>query len=220
MTDPQKPRTGDLPDNVPLPGEHLLDHEYDGIREADNPLPRWWVMLFVVSIIFAVVYFPVVHIFNFLPRHELQQSIALASRVQEQRELELEASGALDKDPVAAGQKYFKTFCTTCHGTYAEGGLCPNLTDNYWIHGPTRADIERTITQGVAAKGMPSWGPVLGERKIRSLAAYVTTLWQTPPPVTGKKPEGQEYDMAAIRNAETPVPDTTQQASAAADSIK
>ena len=210
MTNTESSRSKDLAENEPLPGETLLEHDFDGIREADNPLPRWWVTLFLVSIVFAIIYVPVVHLFNFLPRNELQQNIALAARVQEQRELELEASGALDQDPVAAGQKYFKTFCVTCHGSYAEGGLCPNLTDNYWIHGPTEADIQTTITTGVAAKGMPAWGPVLGERKIKSLAAFVCTLWQTTPPVTGKKPEGQEYDMATIRKtAATVAVDTT-----------
>jgi cytochrome c oxidase cbb3-type subunit 3 len=200
MNEPHKP-TSELGTNEPLPGEQLLDHEYDGIREADNPLPRWWVMLFLASILFAIIYVPVVHIFNMLPQHELQQSIALAARVQEQRELELEASGALDKDPVAAGQKYFKTFCITCHGSYAEGGIGPNLTDAFWIHSPYEDSIRFVITNGVAAKGMPTWGPVLGERKIKSLAAYVMTLWQSKPPVAGKKPEGAEYDMQAIRGA-------------------
>lgn len=206
-TEPRKPNT-DLGINEPLPGEQLLEHEYDGIREADNPLPRWWVMLFVSSIVFAIVYVPVVHIFNMLPQHELQQSLAAASRLQEQRELELEASGALDKDPVGAGQKYFKTFCITCHGTHAEGGIGPNLTDVFWIHSPSEDSLRFVITNGVATKGMPAWGPVLGDRKIKSLVAYVATLWQSKPPVAGKKAEGKKYDMPAIRGA-TQVADTS-----------
>jgi cytochrome c oxidase cbb3-type subunit 3 len=189
----------DLGVNEPLPGEQLLDHEYDGIREADNPLPRWWVMMFVISVVFAVVYVPVVHVFNFLPQQELRNNQAMAALIQEQRELELEASGALDQDPVAAGQKYFKTFCITCHGAYAEGGIGPNLTDAFWIHSPYEDSIRFVITNGVAAKGMPTWGPVLGDRKIKSLAIYVTTLWNSKPPVAGKKSEGQEYDMVTIR---------------------
>jgi cytochrome c oxidase cbb3-type subunit III len=177
----------------------LPDHEYDGIREEDNPLPRWWVQLFYLTIVFAIVYLPVVHMFDILPGAELKHNVAMAARVQEQRELELEASGALDKDPVAAGQKYFKTFCVSCHGSYAEGGIGPNLTDNYWIHGPAEDSIHAVIANGVAAKGMPTWGPILGDRKIKSLATYVMTLWQSKPPVVGKKAEGTPYDMAAIR---------------------
>ncbi|HEY3296388.1 MAG TPA: cbb3-type cytochrome c oxidase N-terminal domain-containing protein [bacterium] len=180
----------------------LPDHDYDGIREEDNSLPKWWVGLFFLLILFSLVYIPVVHVLDILPRGELQRSVALAARVQEQRQLALEASGALDKDPVAAGQKYFKTFCINCHGAYGEGGLCPNLTDAYWIHTPYADSIRMVITNGVAAKGMPTWGPVLGDRKIKCLAAYVGTLYLKPPPVPGKKAEGIEYDLAAIRASE------------------
>ena len=213
MADNEHRKSADLPDNVPLPGETLLEHDYDGIREADNPLPRWWVMLFVVSIVFAVFYVPTVHIFNILPQNELQQSIMAAARLQEMRELELEASGALDQDPVAAGQKYYKTFCVSCHGAYAEGGIGPNLADAFWLHTPQVDSIRSVITNGVAAKGMPTWGPVLGERKIKSLTAYVASLWQTTPPVPGKKPEGTEYDMETVRKPDETAPvDTTVQA--------
>ena len=215
MANKEPLKSSDLPENEPLPGERLLDHDYDGIREADNPLPRWWVMLFIGSIVFAMVYVPVVHIFNILPQNKLRQEIALAARVQEQHELEAEASGVLDQDPVAAGQKYFKTFCITCHGSHAEGGIGPNLTDAFWIHSPYEDSIRTVILRGVAVKGMPAWGPILGERKIKSLTAYVMTLWETPPPVPGKKSEGKEYDMAAIRKL-TPVAavDTAKQAAA------
>lgn len=180
----------------------LPDHEYDGIREEDNFLPRWWVGLFFLVILFSLIYIPVVHVFDILPRNELRSAEAVAARTQEQRELALEASGALDKDPVAAGQKYFKTFCTNCHGTYGEGGLCPNLADAYWIHTPSADSIRAVITNGVSTKGMPTWGPVLGDRKIKNLTAYVSTLWQNPPPVPGKKAEGIQYDMARIRASE------------------
>lgn len=182
-----------------IPSDTLPAHDYDGIVEEDNMLPRWWVSLFLLSILFAVIYVPVVHIFDFLPDSELQNSIANAAFLQEQRELELEASGELDKDPIGAGAKYYKVFCVSCHGAYAEGGIGPNLHDKYWIHGPAAEDITAVIANGVAAKGMPQWGPVLGDRKIRNLTAYVMSLWNTEPPVQGKKPEGDAYDMAAIR---------------------
>ena len=90
----------------------------------------------------------------------------------------------------------------SCHGAYGEGGLCPNLTDAYWIHTPAMDSIRSVIANGVSTKGMPTWGPILGERKIKSLAAYVATLWKTTPPVAGMKAEGLQYDMAAIRAAE------------------
>ena len=186
-----------------IPEQDLLEHEYDGIQEADNPLPKWWVQLFLICIVFAVVYTPLVHIFNLLPKDYLASDMAQAAMVAEQREAELVASGFYDKDPVAAGKKYFGTFCVSCHGTYGEGGIGPNLTDNFWIHGPEEVNITTTIMNGVAAKGMPTWGPILGERKIKMIATYVMTLWATPPPVAGKKAEGEAYDMAVIRAPKT-----------------
>lgn len=176
----------------------LPDHDYDGIREEDNPLPGWWVGMFIIAVLFAVVYLPVVHMFDILPQRELQISMTRNARMQEQRELELEASGALDQDPVAAGKKYFKTFCVSCHGTNGEGSIGPNLTDAFWIHGPAGEDIRTVIATGVADKGMPTWGPILGDRKIKSLTAYVESLWQTPLP--GKKAEGEKFDMSVYRS--------------------
>lgn len=196
--------------------EPLLEHEYDGIREADNPLPRWWVNLFWVTIIFGIFYVPIAHTLEYLPHQELTHSMARAKAAAEAREAELLASGALDQDPVAAGKKYFGIFCVSCHGTHAEGGIGPNLTDEYWIHGPDESAITNTISKGVAAKGMPTWGPILGDRKIKFISAYVMTLWENPPPVAGKKAEGQKYAMASIRA--TPV--TTDSTAAAPDSLK
>lgn len=186
-----------------IPEQELLDHEYDGIQEADNPLPKWWVQLFLVCVVFAVVYTPLVHVFNLLPKDYLARDMAKAAFAAEQREAELVASGYYDQDPVAAGKKYFGTFCVSCHGSYGEGGIGPNLTDNFWIHGPEEVNITTTIVNGVAAKGMPTWGPILGERKIKMITAYVMTLWNTPPPTAGKKAEGEAYDMAAIRATKT-----------------
>lgn len=201
-----------------MPEQNLLDHVYDGIEEADNPLPKWWVQLFLVCIVFAVVYTPLVHMFNLLPKNELSRDMAYAAMAAEQREAELIASGAYDADPVAAGKKYFGTFCVTCHGTYGEGGIGPNLTDKYWIHGPEETQIISTIVNGVAAKGMPTWGPILGDRKIKMISAYVVTLWNSNPPVAGKKAEGEAYDMAVIRAPKDVTPaDST---AAAVDSTK
>ncbi|MBU0509117.1 c-type cytochrome [bacterium] len=190
-----------------MTGPHgtLPDHDYDGINEEDNPLPKWWLGIFYFAILFSIVYVPVVHVFKFLPQTQLDRSVAHAARVQELRELELEASGELDKDPVAAGKKYFKTFCVSCHGTYGEGGIGPNLHDEYWIHGAAEESIRGVITSGVAAKGMPAWGPILGDRKINNLAEYVVSMWdeKLPEGIAGKKPEGEKFDMAVMRAPKT-----------------
>jgi cytochrome c oxidase cbb3-type subunit III len=184
-----------------IPDEPVMDHDYDGIQEMDNPLPRWWVNMFLVSIVFAIVYVPVVHMFEINPRTELAEDMRQARIAADAREAALVASGYYDQNPVEAGQKYFKTFCATCHGQYAEGGLCPNLTDAYWLRVPSEEVIITTISNGVPSKGMPTWLPILGERKIKMIASYVMTLWETPPPVAGKKAEGDKYDMTAYRQS-------------------
>jgi cytochrome c oxidase cbb3-type subunit 3 len=176
-----------------------MEHDYDGIQELDNPLPRWWVHLFLISIVFAIVYVPVAHMFDIVPHAELAEDMRQAKIAADAREAALVASGYYDQNPVEAGQKYFKTFCATCHGQYGEGGLCPNLTDAYWLRVPSEEVIITTISNGVPSKGMPTWLPILGERKIKMITAYVMTLWETKPPVTGKKAEGNLYDMTVYR---------------------
>ena len=200
-----------------LPDDKIIEGEYDGIVEADNPLPRWWVNMLLISIVFALFYVPVAHIFNFVPKAELARDMAKAQREAEAREAALVASGYYDQNPLEAGQKYFKTFCATCHGQYGEGGLCPNLTDDYWIRTPSQEVIIQTIANGVPDKGMPAWLPILGERKIKMIAAYVMTLWETEPPVEGKKAEGDKYDMATVFGKKTENEETQ---AAEADSTK
>jgi cytochrome c oxidase cbb3-type subunit 3 len=206
-----------------IPDDPLLDHNYDGIREADNPLPAWWVNLFLITTVFAIVYVPVAHMFNFVPHAELQKDIQQAKVAADAREAELVASGFYDRNPIEAGERYFKTFCATCHGEYAEGGLCPNLTDVYWLREPTEEVIVRTISDGVPDKGMPTWLPILGERKIKMIAAYVMTLWESEPPVPGKRAEGDEYDMSAYRqpaDSDTTAAEGTENAAADSDTSK
>ena len=149
--------------------DRLLGHadEADGIDEYDNQLPAWWVGLFIGCIIFAVGYG--------LDRHFLRPtSEALeydAEVAAAPKAASVEAS--ITPEAVAAGKEVFMTNCVACHGADLHGGIGPNLTDETWIHGGKLTDIVTTITNGVAAKGMPTWGPVLGPKKIADVAAFV-----------------------------------------------
>lgn len=87
------------------------------------------------------------------------------------------------------GMKIFTTNCVTCHGAHGEGGVGPNLTDNYWLHGGKPEKIYHTITVGVPEKGMISWTQVLTKDQIKHVAAYVVSLKGTNPP-NGKVPSG------------------------------
>jgi cytochrome c oxidase cbb3-type subunit 3 len=104
---------------------------------------------------------------------------------------------ALDEAAVAAGSEIFVAQCVVCHDTKAQGrqGLGPNLTDKYWIHGGAPTDIHATMTNGVAAKGMPAWTPILGEQGVNEVAAYLLTIRDTE--VEGLPPQGELWEPGA-----------------------
>ncbi len=77
---------------------------------------------------------------------------------------------------IANGKQIFMQNCISCHGPEAKGLVGPNLTDNTWIHGGKPEEIAKTITQGVAAKGMPTWGPVLGPEKVGDVSTFIYSL--------------------------------------------
>jgi cytochrome c oxidase cbb3-type subunit III len=177
--------------------DQLLDHEYDGIREYDNPLPRWWVWIFAGSFWFSIAYFFHYHLshngesvaaayeVDMREARELQAKASLAQPVSEESLGKLMADAALMKD----AQALFGLRCGPCHGANAEGVIGPNLTDSAWIHGQgTLTDIYAVIDQGVLAKGMPAWGKQLSPIEVRKLTAYVGT--QRGKSVPGKAPEG------------------------------
>ena len=177
--------------------DELLDHEYDGIREYDNPLPRWWVWMFAGSFWFSVAYFFHYHVSHngqsvaasyeadVAEARETQAKASLAEPVSEESLGKLMADAALMNDAKAL----FGLRCTPCHGDKAQGLIGPNLTDAAWIHGGGRLEeIFEVIDQGVLAKGMPAWSKQLSPIEVRKLAAFVGT--QRGRNVPGKAPEG------------------------------
>jgi cytochrome c oxidase cbb3-type subunit III len=191
-------RNGELNVSTEASGEdQLLDHEYDGIREYDNPLPRWWVWIFAGSFWFSLAYF-----FHYHVSHNGQSAAAAyEADVAEARENEAKASLAepvseesLGKLMADAGlmsdtKALFTLRCVQCHGDRAQGSIGPNLTDSAWLHGGGKlVDIFGVIDQGVLAKGMPAWSRQLSPIEVRKLAAFVGTLRGTNVP--GKAPEG------------------------------
>jgi mono/diheme cytochrome c family protein len=105
---------------------------------------------------------------------------------------EAPAAALTDAASISKGQAIFATNCASCHGKAGEGGIGPNMTDEYWIHGGGMNNIVRTINAGVPAKGMISWKPVLKEKEIMEVASYLLTLEGTNPP-NGKKPQGEKW---------------------------
>jgi len=99
-----------------------------------------------------------------------------------------------DDASLAAGKNIFEINCATCHGKLGEGGIGPNLADEYYLHGAGIANTIRILNIGVAAKGMIAWRGILKEDQIQQVASYVMTLEGTNPP-NAKKPQGEKVSF-------------------------
>lgn len=100
-----------------------------------------------------------------------------------------------DAASIDAGKQIFLKNCISCHGANGEGGIGPNLTDDYWLHGGDISHIAHTITVGVPAKGMITWRGVLSPEQIKQVASFITTLHGTNPP-NAKAPQGDKMDYS------------------------
>ncbi|WP_278421550.1 cytochrome-c oxidase, cbb3-type subunit III [Stutzerimonas kunmingensis] len=199
-------RKGQRPDST----EETVGHSYDGIEEYDNPLPRWWFMLFVGTVIFAlgylVLYPGLGNWKGILPGYE-----GGWTQVKEwQREMDKadEQYGPLfakyaampveevakDAQALKMGGRLFASNCSVCHGSDAKGAYgFPNLTDNDWLWGGEPETIKTTILHGRQA-AMPAWRDVIGEEGIRNVAGYVRSLSgrDTPEGISADIEQGQK----------------------------
>lgn len=184
-----------------IQGEIL--HVYDDIEEADNNLPVWWLLTFYGAIAFGLVYWFYYHEYGIGKLQSEKYADAVAAAEAERSVVTDESLRALvdDASAVASGQEIFTAQCVACHDTKGQGreGLGPNLTDKYWIHGGAPTDIHEIVTNGVTAKGMPPWAPILGEQGVREVVAYVLTLLNTQVP--GKAPEGELWEPGGAADA-------------------
>jgi cytochrome c oxidase cbb3-type subunit 3 len=180
----------------------LLPHEVDGIGELDNKLPRWWVWLFYLTIMYAIFYLSYFHVFakgdlakkgQMVAEYQAEMKIGEALKVAAMTKFEatiatLQPSQA--PDVLANGKKTFLTLCAPCHRPDGGGLVGPNLTDDYWIHGANFSNSVAIIWNGVPAKGMITWKNMLKPQEIYDVASYIYTLRGTKPP-NPKPPENQ-----------------------------
>ncbi len=182
---------------APIDEELLIgDHEYDGIQEYDNPLPRWWTLMFMGSIVFSVGYY--FH-YQLGDGQSVLAAYAAEASAAEQNapplaEVTEEALAAIagNASSVAAGKEVFAARCAACHGDSGEGKIGPNLTDHHWVHGAgALSDIYKTTSEGVAAKGMPAWAKQLSPKEMQNVVGFVGSLRGKMTP--GKAAEGTEH---------------------------
>ncbi len=175
------------------PAADVLSHDYDGIQEYDNPLPKWWVYLFYATIVFALVYVPY---YQFGPgaspratwAQDMNEWYVLHPPPKLASEQEL---AAMAEQPgfVEAGAAIFSVRCASCHGPDGGGLVGPNLTDQVSLYASDRNHIARIVYSGTA-KGMLAWKDQLGIQEIYQVSAYVRSLRGTTP-ANPKPPEGQ-----------------------------
>jgi cytochrome c oxidase cbb3-type subunit 3 len=176
-------------------GGMLMDHEYDGIREFDNPLPSWWSWIFAVSVIFSLVYYAYYHMGVGPTIHDKYQTEVAAHVEKLLAQLgDIQADNATILDYsrntewMAAARGMFVGNCSQCHATDGGGNVGPNLTDDQFINVKEPKDIFTVITKGVAGKGMQAWGDRLSEPQRILLASFVVSLRGTTP----SKPKAAE----------------------------
>jgi len=191
-----------------LSGVATTGHEWDGIKELNNPMPRWWVRAFYACIIWGIAYtiafpaWPMIEtatsgVLGWSSRTELRKDLDAATAAQankiaaiESKSLsEIMAEPELRQFAIAGGSAAFKVNCVQCHGSGAQGAPgYPNLNDDDWLWGGDIDSIYQTIAHGVRytsdaetrVSEMPAFGGMLEPAQIRAVAAYVASLSGTP----------------------------------------
>ncbi|GJQ28128.1 MAG: cytochrome CBB3 [Phycisphaerae bacterium] len=177
--------------------DHLSDHEYDGIREYDNPTPAWWHVIFLGSVLFAAVYFLY---FGFNRTAPTIWSQLAAQQTAENKRI-FGALGNLNPDEptmrmlmgdpkfMNVGRSQFQATCAQCHAKDGGGLNGVNLTDDHYKNVATMPDLFKVISEGAGSGAMPAWKNYLSTNERVLLAAYVASLRGTTP-AGGKPPEG------------------------------
>lgn len=180
-------------------GPVLLDHAYDGIREYDNPMPSWWRMIFVGSVVFAGFYALYFHAVDWGRTNDEVYRASLTSYSAKRAMRapggptvteDMLSSGANNGELVGHGKDVFDVKCIGCHAAGGKGQIGPNLTDGFQLHGTTRIDLFNTIYGGAAGTPMIAWSEQLGADDLLAVATYVSSLRGTNAP-GGKPPQGK-----------------------------
>lgn len=185
----------------------LLDHDYDGIKELDNALPPWWKYGFYITVVVGIIYLFHFHVWGTgkNPDQEYGEQMAEGQRLEEQykartKDIVDENNLTLaDADGIVAGKALYTQSCVACHAPDGGGGIGPNLTDNYWIHGGKLSEIYKTIKIGYPEKGMQSWQSMYSPVQMRNLASFVQSL-KGAKTANPKEPQGDlmQEEAAAI----------------------
>ncbi len=161
--------------------ENLMDHDYDGIKELDNPPPRWIMLMFYITIGWSILYGAYYFWLKEGPSQDAEYEAKSMMHDQEFQITSLDADALVaftDEASLAVGkQVYTDMACMACHGMNGEGNAVgPNLTDEYWLHGCDIQSVFNIIKNGQPAKGMTAFKGQISDEKIQQVASYVMSL--------------------------------------------
>lgn len=181
-------------------GLKLRPHTYDGIQEFDQRLPNWWLYTLYATIAFSIVFWFAHMIAKVVPTDGARVDGEMAQIAAIKMATSIDVTNddlfwEMSRNPVFvnAGKQTFDSLCVACHLASLKGkgenpgAVGPNLIDTAWIHGGTPKELYATVSKGVLAKGMPTWEPVLGQKKTAEVVAYVLSHHQKGEPITIEK---------------------------------
>lgn len=163
-------------------------HVFDGIEERNQPLPRWWLWLFVLTLIFSVVYLVLYPglgkfegVLGWTSTGQWEEEVALMERqaepLFEQYAAEPVEELAGYQEALEVGGRLFANNCATCHGSDARGARgYPNLTDDAWLYGGSPDTIKQSIRDGRKGNMPPMAAALGGDEGVRDMAVYVASL--------------------------------------------
>lgn len=162
----------------------LLDHDFDGIQELDNPAPPWLMGILYASIVFAIGYCLYYPSFWFWPglsgwsssdQYHQQMDVAKTTYAEFETKPTNVALKPDDEAVIEVGKTVFATRCMPCHGKDGEGKIGPSFLDAEWRYGSEDADIVESVAKG-RPKGMPPWGKTLKAEEVEAVSSYVRRL--------------------------------------------
>lgn len=178
--------------------DNIMDHEYDGIIELDNPPPRWIMAMFYITIAFAIIYAAYYFWLDVGDHQDAEyakkslkheQKFQMVNLSSDQLVLLTEA-GAIEEGKTI----YNEMNCFACHGMNGEGNaIGPNLTDEFAIHGCDFKSVFNIIKNGEPAKGMTAFKGQLSDDKIQKVSSYILTLKGTNP-ANAKEAQGEKCE--------------------------
>ncbi len=175
--------------------DHIMDHNYDGIEELDNPPPRWIMALFYITIGFSILYGAYYFWLGIGDHQDAEYAKKSEQHDQKYQMVSLSAenlSWLSDETSIQEGKTIYQEMsCFACHGMNGEGNaIGPNLTDEYWINGCDFESIFNIIKNGNPSKGMTAFKGQISDEKIQKVASFVHTLKGTSP-ANPKDPQGE-----------------------------